>query len=83
MFYNNKHKTVDYNYNLSLDEIDERQQALNYIAELSEADKTAFFEAAELIWRGYERLRQMENHTTTQPIEQTLTKEEENLNYEI
>lgn len=82
MFNNNKHKTVDYNYDTSLDEIDERQQALNYIAELSEADKTAFFEAAELIWRGYERLRQMEKHTTTQPIEQT-TKEEKNLNYEI
>lgn len=81
MFYN-KHKPVDYNYDTSLDEIDERQQALNYIAELSEADKTAFFEAAELIWRGYERLRQMEKHTTTQPIEQP-TKEEENLNYEI
>lgn len=80
--FNNKHKTVDYDYDPSLDEIDERQQALNYIAELSEADKTAFFEAAELIWRGYERLRQMEKHTTTQPIEQP-TKEEENLNYEI
>lgn len=80
--FNNKHKTVDYNYDTSLDEIDERQQALNYIAELSEADKTAFFEAAELIWRGYERLRQMEKHTTTQPIEQPI-KEEENLNYEI
>ena len=80
--FNNKHKTVDYNYDTSLDEIDERQQALNYIAELSEADKTAFFEAAELIWRGYERLRQMENHTTTQTIEQPI-KEEENLNYEI
>jgi hypothetical protein len=80
--FNNKHKPVDYNYDASLDEIDERQQALNYIAELSEADKTAFFEAAELIWRGYERLRQMEKHTTTQPIEQP-TKEEENLNYEI
>ena len=82
MFNNNKHKTVDYDYSATIDEIDERQQALNYIAELSEADKTAFFEAAELIWRGYERLRQMENHTT-QTIEQTLTKEEENLNYEI
>lgn len=80
--FNNKHKTVDYDYDPSLDEIDERQQALNYIAELSEADKTAFFEAAELIWRGYERLRQMEKHTTTQTIEQS-TKEEENLNYEI
>lgn len=80
--FNNKHKTVDYEYSATIDEIDERQQALNYIAELSEADKTAFFEAAELIWRGYERLRQMEAHTT-QPIEQTLTKEEENLNYEI
>lgn len=80
--FNNKHKTVDYSYDPSLDEIDERQQALNYIAELSEADKTAFFEAAELIWRGYERLRQMEKHTTTQTIEQP-TKEEENLNYEI
>lgn len=79
--FNNKHKTVDYNYDPSIDEIDERQQALNYIAELSEADKTAFFEAAELIWRGYERLRQMEKHTT-QTIEQP-TKEEENLNYEI
>lgn len=81
MFYN-KHKTVDYNYDATIDEIDERQQALNYIAELSEADKTAFFEAAELIWRGYERLRQMEKHTTAQTIEQP-TKEEENLNYEI
>lgn len=81
MFNNNKHKTVDYDYSATIDEIDERQQALNYIAELSEADKTAFFEAAELIWRGYERLRQMENHTT-QPIEQPI-KEEENLNYEI
>lgn len=80
--FNNKHKNVDYGYDSSLDEIDERQQALNYIAELSEADKTAFFEAAELIWRGYERLRQMEKHTTTQIIEQP-TKEEENLNYEI
>lgn len=79
--FNNKHKTVDYDYSATIDEIDERQQALNYIAELSEADKTAFFEAAELIWRGYERLRQMENHTT-QTIEQP-TKEEENLNYEI
>lgn len=79
--FNNKHKTVDYDYSATIDEIDERQQALNYIAELSEADKTAFFEAAELIWRGYERLRQMKNHTT-QPIEQP-TKEEENLNYEI
>lgn len=81
--FNYKHKTVDYDYSATIDEIDERQQALNYIAELSEADKTAFFEAAELIWRGYERLRQMEKHTTTQPIEQPLTKEEENLNYEI
>lgn len=81
--FNNKHKTVDYDHNATIDEIDERQQALNYIAELSEADKTAFFEAAELIWRGYERLRQMEKRTTTQSIEQTLTKEEENLNYEI
>lgn len=82
MFYN-KHKTVDYDYTANIDEIDERQQALNYIAELSKADKTAFFEAAELIWRGYERLRQMENHTA-QPIEQTITnKEEEQLNYEI
>lgn len=79
--FSNKHKTVDYNYDATIDEIDERQQALNYIAELSEADKTAFFEAAELIWRGYERLRQMEKHTT-QPIEQPI-KEEENLNYEI
>ena len=81
--FNNKHKTVDYDYdyNATIDEIDERQQALNYIAELSKADKTAFFEAAELIWQGYERLRQMENHTA-QPIEQAI-KEEENLNYEI
>lgn len=82
MFYNNKHKTTDYDYSATIDEIDERQQALNYIAELSEADKTAFFEAAELIWRGYERLRQMENHTA-QPIEQTIKQEEEKLNYEI
>lgn len=81
--FHNKHKTVDYSYSATIDEIDERQQALNYIAELSEADKTAFFEAAELIWRGYERLRQMENHTT-QPIEQpTIKQEEEQLNYEI
>lgn len=79
--FNNKHKTVDYDYSATIDEIDERQQALNYIAELSEADKTAFFEAAELIWRGYERLRQMEKHTT-QTVEQP-TKEEESLNYEI
>ena len=78
MFYN-KHKPVDYNYDATIDEIDERQQALNYIAELSEADKTAFFEAAELIWRGYERLRQMEKHTA-QP---TTKQEEENLSYEI
>ena len=31
--FNNKHKTVDYNYDATIDEIDERQQALNYIAD--------------------------------------------------
>lgn len=82
MFYN-KHKTTDYDYTANIDEIDERQQALNYIAELSEADKTAFFEAAELIWRGYERLRQMEAHTAQPTTQPTIKQEEENLNYEI